>query len=374
MADSPMNETMKMNRLPLHELHIHLGARLGAFGDWEVPLYYSSVIEEHLAVRNNVGIFDISHMGQIFFEGSEARKALNLLLSDDMEKLADGKANYNLICNEKGGIVDDVVVYQLERERYLVIVNAANREKDYRWFTAHQSTQAKIEDRSMDLGLLSLQGPSSLSVMNKLWPKAAEGMGYYSIRSVDQPWRNVWIARTGYTGEHGYEILMPVNDLREVYLALLDAGREFEIKPIGFGARDTLRLEAGMLLYGQDMNEETNPFQVGLTRKVCLTKEFIGKEALLEAAKKKADRSLIGFEMVGRGLARHGQWVRADGIQIGSVTSGSYSPTLKKNIGRALIAQEYATAGKSIEIEIRGQWVEAKVIEIPFYRRPKRSG
>ncbi len=365
-----MQATMvHIKKLPLHEFHQTLGARLGTFGEWEVPLYYSSVIDEHKAVRNRVGIFDISHMGEIYFEGRTARQTLNYLLSAQVDRLVMGKALYSPVCNEKGGIVDDVIVYQLGEESYLVVVNAANIAKDYDWFLSHNLKSAAIQNRSEEIGLLSIQGPNSLDLLKSIFPYPLEQMKYYSVLPGSNPWKNVLIARTGYTGELGYEIFLMKKDLTDAYSVFLEKGKAFGIKPIGFGARDTLRLEACMMLYGQDMNDETTPLEVGLERTVFFDKEFIGRSALIQQKEKGISKKIVGFEMLGHGLARHDYDVTKNGRSIGRVTSGSFSPTLKKNIGLAGVLLEESQMGHEIEIQIRQNQVSAKIVATPFYKK-----
>lgn len=358
----------EQQKLPLHNLQASLGARFGSFGHWEVPLYFSGVIDEHETVRQKVGLFDISHMGEIFFEGPDARDVLDAIITNQMTKLKIGKALYSPVCNEKGGIVDDVIVYQLADNRYLVIVNASNIEKDYAWFKAHQKGNVTITNRSDDFGLLSLQGPKSLELLRQITEEPVGEMSYYSILSVSSKWKNAWICRTGYTGELGFEILLQKNDLESAYTEMMEKGKSFGIRPIGFGARDTLRLEAAMLLYGQDMDDDTTPLEAGIGRTVFFGKNFVGKEKLLAQKEKGIQKTLIGFEMVGHGLARHGYEVKKNGESIGCVTSGSFSPTLKKNIGLAYVSAKNAEIGNEIQIQIRQNEINAKIVLIPFYK------
>lgn len=369
---TPNQEQLK--RLPLHDFHVGCGARLGVFGEWEVPLYYSGVLEEHLSVRNRVGIFDVSHMGEFCLMGSGARATLDHILPSRLDRLSPGKAIYSFMCNEDGGMVDDIVAYQLGEQRYLMVVNAGNLKKDFDWIFSHRCPHTEISDQSGETGLLSIQGPESVQLLERVIPSVAvRQMPYYSFLEVSSPWEGSILARTGYTGERGFEIFLRRGDLQSAYETLLEKGKDFGIKPIGFGARDTLRLEAGMLLYGQDMDEETTPLEAGLEKRVCFEKEFLGKAALVRNRERGLRKVLIGFEMVGRGVARHGCRLLNDGKPSGYVTSGSFSPSLKKNIGFAyLISPEKGNLGR-MEIEIRDNRVEAKLAQPPFYRRMQRS-
>ena len=342
---------------------------MGAFGEWEVPLYYSTVIEEHQAVRSLVGIFDISHMGEIYVEGSQAKETLNYIVTNRMERLSPGKALYSPVCNEHGGIVDDVIVYELDPERYLVIVNASNVEKDYEWFLKHCSKDVKITNRSNELGLLAIQGPKSALLLQKVFSSSFKQLAYYSMMQMSSPWEGVLVARTGYTGELGFEIVVSQDNLEEVYSTVMEKGKEFGIKPIGFGARDTLRLEAAMFLYGQDMDDTTTPLEAGLERTVVFEKEFVGRKALLAQKEAGVSRKLVGFEMLGHGLARHGYPVYRGNRQIGQVTSGSFAPTLKKNIGLAYLAIGEIDSKEPIDIQIRSNQISAQIVKLPFYQK-----
>ena len=344
---------------------------MGSFGEWEVPLYYSSVLEEHEAVRAGVGIFDISHMGEIYFEGPAAFRALDFLITNQLQKLTIGKALYSPICNDRGGIVDDLVIYRLSADVYLVIVNASNVAKDYDWFLHHNIEKAQITDRTEKTGLLSVQGPKSLELLKTIFSEPIERLSYYSIMEAPSLSSNALVARTGYTGELGFEILIRTEDLENTYQVIMEKGKKFGIKPIGFGARDTLRLEACMLLYGQDMDDEITPLEAGLERTISFEKEFLGRFSLLEAKERGIQKKLVGFEMIGHGLARHGYPILKNGHSIGQVTSGSFSPTTKKNIGLAYVSTKESEIGNEIDIQIRSNMVRAKIVKTPFYKKPK---
>lgn len=361
--------TKKHKQLPIHERHRSLGARFGVFGEWEVPLYYSSVLDEHEAVRSAVGIFDISHMGEIFFEGKGARELINQLITNNANKLTDGKAIYSPMCNQSGGVVDDLIVYQLRDDKFLLIVNAGNVETDFSWFLEHNATDCNIVNKTREYGLLAIQGPMSLQVMSKILSEPIHQMKYYSILPACSRWDGAWIARTGYTGELGYELMVKSEDLDSAYQEIMEVGKQFGIKPVGFGARDTLRLEAAMLLCGQDMDQATTPLEAGLDRFVDLGKDFIGRSALLTQQSSGIKQKLIGFEMIDSGIARHGYGVQKNGTSIGRVTSGTVSPSLRKNIGLAYVSVDQAKIDNPIEIVIRQNLSKAKIVQIPFYER-----
>ncbi len=361
--------TQDIRKLPLHNTHVQLGGKMGAFGEWEVPLYYSSILEEHAAVREKCGIFDISHMGEVWFRGSNARKALNSLLPGKIEKLVPGKAVYSPMLNERGGIVDDLIVSQIDADSYLVVVNAANVEKDYNWFLAHNPLKAEIVNESDAFGLLAVQGPESAKVVSQVFSDDILKLPYYHIQKSDIPWKGSYISRTGYTGEIGFEIFLAQKNLKPAYNTFLEIGKSFGIKPIGFGARDTLRLESCMLLYGQDMNDDTSPLEAGLEWTLDLEKDFVGKDPLVKLKTQGIAKKLVGFEMIDRGLARHDYSVFKNGKIIGKVTSGTFAPTLKKNIGLAYVDTPESAVGNEIQIQIRDQQAKARIVKTPFYKK-----
>jgi len=358
-----------IRKLPLHATHVQLGAKLGAFGQWEVPLYYSSILEEHAAVREKAGIFDISHMGEVWFRGPNARKALDFLLPGKIEKLVPGKAVYSPMLNERAGIVDDLIVSEIDANSYLVVVNAANVEKDYNWFLAHNPFKAEIINESDSFGLLAVQGPASAKIVSQIFSDDILKLPYYHIMRADIPWKGSYISRTGYTGEIGFEIFLAQKNLKPAYDTILEIGKAFGVKPIGFGARDTLRLESCMLLYGQDMNDDTTPLEAGLEWPLNLEKDFVGKEALLKQKSQGITKKMVAFEMIDRGLARHDYTVTKNGKTIGKVTSGSFAPTLKKNIGLAYMSASESAVGNEIAVQIRDQQAKAKIVKMPFYKK-----
>ncbi|MBI3314252.1 MAG: glycine cleavage system aminomethyltransferase GcvT [Candidatus Omnitrophica bacterium] len=365
MTDS----AMKIRQLPLHEKHAAKGARFGAFGDWEVPLYYTSVIEEHHGVRQKAGLFDISHMGEFWIEGGEVVSFLEKLLPRRIGAMTIGQALYMPLLNDAGGFVDDIILYRFAQKEFLFIVNASNIEKDFNWIKFYLPASGVVfTDQSEEKGLLALQGPESIKILEEAYGKSFSSLAYYHFA----PWQSGMIARTGYTGEDGFEIMVDKKDLPEIWEALFAAGAKHGLVPAGFGARDTLRLEAGMLLYGHDMNDETSPLEAGISWAVDMTKDFfIGKEALERQKKQGLKRKLVGFEMLNRGIPRQGYEIRKRDRLLGHVGSGSLCPTLGKNLGMAYLPIENCLVNETIEIMIRDKAQKAQVVKLPFYKRKK---
>ena len=365
---NPIEGISQLKKLPLHYEHERLGARFGAFGEWYVPLYYTSVIEEHETVRRGAGVFDISHMGEFFVCGKDAQSTVNHWIANDVTKLSAGGALYSPVCRENGGIVDDVVVMEEDPDRFLIVVNAANIEKDFKWFQAHKSGDASLENASDRMGLLAIQGPLSRQVVRALFDIDLNQVSYYHFVKLSSPFGEIILSETGYTGEEGFEIFCSLDRLSFLWRKLMEVGKPIGLKPVGFGARDTLRLESRFLLYGHDMNDETTPLEAGLAWTIGWEKsDFIGKEALETERKRGIKNRLIGFELSDRGIARDGCSVLVNGRPIGRVTSGTFSPTLKKSIGLAYVTAEHAQVGQVIDIEIRGKAVKAQVVKTPFY-------
>lgn len=366
-----------MKRFPLHERHAEKGARFGQFGEWEVPLYYTSILEEHEAVRTRAAVFDISHMGEFVLSGTDAEGFLEAFLPRKVALMPIGKALYMPLLNEDGGMADDIIVYRTGSERFLIIVNAGNVDKDFAYIStvyrnhfAQEFPQVSLENVSEGTGLLALQGPLSAEILDKALGEKFSDLKYYHCRG----WRNGLVARTGYTGEDGFEIMVPYTDLDDLWNALFEAGSALGMVAAGFGARDTLRLEAGMPLYGHDMNEKRTPFEAGIGWSVQLDKpRFAGKTALLDKQKKTGGEKLIAFEMIDRGIPREDYPVHQSGSVAGRVTSGSFSPTLKKNIGLAYFSGQKSEPGEEIEIMIRNKPAKAKIVALPFYKRQKKT-
>jgi aminomethyltransferase len=360
---------MLLQRIPLHDKHVALGAKIVPFAGFEMPVRYSSDIEEHNAVRNAVGLFDVSHMGEFLIEGPQALDLLQWVTSNDVSKLTDGKIQYSCLPNGKGGIVDDLLVYRVEAEKYFIVVNASNIQKDWDWISAqNQKFNAKMTNLSDGLALFALQGPRAVDVMKKLTKKEISELEYYTFATADiGEVKDLMISATGYTGAGGFEVYVPNVSATKVWDALMDAGKEFGIQPIGLGARDTLRLEMGYCLYGNDIDDQTSPVEAGLSWVTKFSKDFIDKSLLLDQKEKGVSRKLVAFELIDRGIPRsHYVVCTADGTKIGEVTSGTQSPTLSKGIGMAYVSPEYSQVGTEIYIDIRGKLLKAKVAKLPL--------
>ena len=355
-----------MKRTPLYVIHKSLNAKFTEFGGWEMPLQYSSIVKEHLAVRATVGLFDLSHMGEIDVCGQGANELVQKLCTNDASRLTDGQVLYTLLCNETGGIVDDILVYRHADNDYTLVVNAANIQKDLAWVETQNDTGANISDDSDNTTLIALQGPKAIDILKPFVPgQDISEISFFRFVVNEVVGIPTAISRTGYTGEIGFELYVKANSAEALWNVLFPAVLEAGGLPVGLGARDTLRLEAGLRLYGMDMDENTTPFEVGLSRFVKLDKgDFIGKDVLL-AQKERRDlkKKLVGFQMLDRAVARCGYDVYQKGNHIGKVTSGAPSPSLKCNIGFASISQ---TTGKNIEIDIRGKLHPAKIVKVPF--------
>jgi aminomethyltransferase len=356
-------------RTPLYETHRRLGARMVEFAGFEMPVQYSSILEEHAAVRQRAGLFDVSHMGQIELEGPAAIATAERLLTRPVASLAPGRVRYGLLCNPEGGVIDDVTFYRLAPDALMVCVNAANIEKDWRWIARHSPPEAGARNRSDQTGLLALQGPLAARVLERVAPPSAAKLARWAFARLTVAGRPALVSRTGYTGSDGFEIYTASGDLVAVFEALLDEGRAFGLVPVGLGARDTLRLEAAMPLYGHELDETTSPLEAGLGRYVKLARGgFIGAEAIARRHAAGDPQKLIGFELLVPGVARAGYAVAQGGRTVGRVTSGGPSPTLGKSIGLAYVPPELAAVGSHFEIQIRGRACAARVVETPFVK------
>jgi aminomethyltransferase len=359
---------------PLAARHDALGARMIDFAGWRMPVQYDSILEEHRAVRERVGLFDLSHMGELMIEGPEAASGLARALVSDPASLAVGRAQYSMICAPDGGIIDDLIVYRLADERFLVVANAGNATVVSDTLAERLAgTRAILDDQSLATGLVAIQGPRSVEVLSALTELDLSGLRYYAIADGHVAGIPALVARTGYTGEDGFELFVEWSRTPELWDALATAVGASDGRPVGLGARDTLRLEAGMPLYGNELDRSTNPYEAGLGRVVKLTKEadFVGRAALERVASDGPRRRLVGLIVEGRGIARHGYAIRsADGQRpTGEVTSGTQSPTLGTPIAMGYVASADAEPGTALEIAIRDGWVPARVVELPFYRR-----
>jgi aminomethyltransferase len=356
-------------RTPLYAAHLRLGARVVEFAGWDMPVQYSGLLEEHEAVRGAVGLFDVSHMGEVVFRGPKALPALQALFTNDLSKVADGQAQYGCLCRDDGTIVDDVVVYRRSAEDLLVCVNAGNRQKDYEWLAGHAGG-AEVRNESDDWGQVALQGPKAQAVLARLTGLDLAAIKTYRHAPGVVAGVRCLVARTGYTGEDGFELFCPAGETEKVWNALLEAGAPDGILPAGLGCRDTLRLEMAYRLYGSDMDDTTSPLEAGLGWVVKLDKgEFIGRAALLRQKEQGLTRRLAGFQLQASGIARHGYDALRDGRKVGVVTSGTRSPSLKTSIGLAYLPPALAAEGSAFAVEIRGKPVAAVVVKTPFLIR-----
>jgi aminomethyltransferase len=364
-----------MLKTSLYGEHVALGARLVPFAGFEMPVQYKGIVEEHRAVRERAGLFDVSHMGELELEGPGALELVSSLITNDPARIADGQAQYTCCCNEGGTILDDLIVYRRDAEHLLVVCNASNRTKIAQHFARAADGRVKFRDASDDTALLALQGPRAIETLAAAGSSIDVARQLKSFRFQDGEVAGVacTIARTGYTGEDGVELFMPWATAPTVWRALLDAGKPFGIEPVGLGARDTLRLEARLSLYGNDIDESTDPLEAGLGWVVKLDKpHFVGKEALGRIKAEGPRRAFVGFEMRGRGIARHGYpLLDATGGTIGLCTSGSPSPTLGKNIGLGYVPVALSAVGTPLSVDCRGKTVDAVVVETPFYKRKR---
>ncbi len=360
----------QINRLPLHDIHKQEGARFIQFAGWEVPVYFTSIIDEHLCVRQNCGLFDISHMGEFRVHGSGSKNFLDFLVTNKVHSLVPNRAVYSPMLNEKGGIIDDLIIYEMTDENFLIIVNASNIDKDFTWMKSKAPQGVQVENISNQRGILAVQGPNSRKVIESVFGSEIAKIPLFSFVCVPFQGEQVVVSATGYTGEEGFELFFDRKLSRDLYQELKKAGKFTGMKSIGFGARDTLRLEARLLLHGHDMNETITPLEAGLGWTVDFEKkDFIGKKVLEEQKQKGVSRKLVGFEMIDRAPAREHYKIAVAGKEIGEVTSGTVSPTLNKSIGLAMISSEFAKENSEIEVIVRGKSQKAKIVKTPFYKR-----
>lgn len=365
-----------LKRTPFYACHRALNARLVEFGGWEMPVQYSSILNEHAAVRNQAGLFDISHMGRYLVKGSEALAFLQYVATCDVAPIAEGQASYGLLCHPNGGIVDDIFIYRLP-EAYLVVVNAANRQKDWDWLQKHTSNfNVTLEDWSEKWAMLALQGPMAEKLLAEAGNIPLANLPFHQIAEYQLFGLPMLLARSGYTGEDGFELFFAAAEAPPVWEALLALGAPGSVLPCGLGARDSLRFEPCLSLYGHEITDDINPYEARLGWAVKLTKgDFIGHEALEQIKAKGLTRRLVGFEMVGRGIARGDYPIQSlDGQQIGTVTTGMPSPTLDKALGLGYVPSAYTSLGSEFDILIRQKPVRAKVISTPFYKPRYKKG
>jgi aminomethyltransferase len=362
-----------LKRTPLYQAHISLGARMVEFAGWDMPVQYSGPLPEHLAVRHAAGLFDVSHMGEIEVRGQNAEMLVQRITTNDVAKLQDNQVQYSTLTNEQGGVIDDLLVYRINQEYFLLVVNAGGTDTDYEWITGHMIGGAQVSNVSAGLALLALQGPRAERILQDITEQMLDHIPYYWSQHVIVDRVECLVSRTGYTGEDGFEIMCKADDALHLWNRLLVTGRDRGLIPCGLAARNTLRLEAAYRLYGNDMDQTTTPLEAGLGWVVKLGKgEFIGREALQKQRAEGLKRKLVGFEVLDKAPARDGYPVFVDGNEVGKVTSGSPAPYLKKNIGMVYLPIEYSATGTEFNVGIRGRPVPARVVDTPFYKRHRR--
>jgi aminomethyltransferase len=367
-----------LKKTPLHARHQSHGARMVPFGGWDMPVEYTGIVEEHMAVRRRAGLFDVSHMGEIELAGRDALAAVQRLTSNDAGKLQVGQVQYSGLMAPTGGFIDDLLVYRFGPDHYLLVVNASNIAKDYRWIAEQVRSfggDVAVVDSSSRYALLAVQGPAAVDVLQPLTGVDLASLRYYWFAHGEVAGVLGTVSRTGYTGEDGFEIFIPPRAAERVWSAVLQAGHNAGLVPAGLGARDTLRLEAAMRLYGNDIDESTSVLEAGLGWIVGWSKgDFIGSDVLRHQKSTGLERKLVGFEMIDRGIARHGYDVYVDGVRAGRVTSGTQTPFVRKAIGMAYVPGAAAATGSEIEIDLRGRRARARVVPMPFYKRTAPSG
>ena len=360
-----------MKNIALHEIHVNLGAKMVPFAGFNMPVQYEGVTAEHLTVRNGVGVFDVSHMGEFLVTGENALALIQKVTSNDASKLAIGDAQYSCFPNENGGIVDDLICYRIKKYQYLLVVNASNIEKDWNWISKYnEEFGAELRDLSDDYSLLAIQGPKAVEAMQSLSSLDLADIPFYKFKVGDFAGvEHVIISATGYTGSGGFEIYCKNDEVEQVWNKVFEAGEEFGIKPIGLAARDTLRTEMGYCLYGNDIDDKTSPIEAGLGWITKFTKEFVNHEALAKQKAEKPSRKLVAFELNERGIPRQGyDIVNAEGNKIGNVTSGTMSPSLSKGIGLGYVPLDSSKLGTEIFIQIRKKAIPATIVKLPFYK------
>ncbi len=362
-----------LKRTPLFPVYEKYGAKTVDFGGWDLPVQFSSILEEHEAVRERAGLFDVSHMGEVDVKGKDALKYIQKIITNDASKLVDGKALYSPMCYLNGGTVDDLLVYRYNENHYLLVINASNIDKDVAWFEENLEGDVQIENISDRISQLALQGPIAEKVLQRIADIDLSTIGFFHFNpDVKLDGVKGFVSRTGYTGEDGFEIYLANEDAPKLWDKILDTGKEDGVLPCGLGARDTLRFEAKLPLYGQELSKDITPIEAGIGFFVKFDKgDFNGRDVLKEQKENGAPRKLVGIEMIDRGIPRSHYPVYVDDVQIGEVTTGTQSPTLKRNVGLALIKKEYAEIGKEVYVGIRNKKVKAEIIKTPFYKKSK---
>ena len=362
-------------KTPFFDVHVAEGARMVPFAGWAMPVQYAGIMAEHKTVREAVGLFDVSHMGEFLVEGEGAESFLQGMVSNDVSVLVDGQAQYAVACTPEGGIVDDLLIYRRAAGKYLICVNAGRLAEDWEWFHSHHDGDrdgCSLVDASERFAQLAIQGRHAEAVVQALTDIDCSAIEYYRFVEGQVAGVEAILARTGYTGEDGFEVFFSADQAEAVWSKVREAGVPFKLEPIGLGARDTLRLEMKYCLYGNDISTETSPLEarLGWVTKLAKESDFIGKQALLDQKESGVKRALVGFELKERGIARHGALVIVDGEQFGEVTSGTMSPSLGRAIGLCYLPRTHSKAGSTFEVEVRGKRIPAEVVKTPFYRRP----
>ena len=368
---------LELKKTALNDVHRQLGGRMVEFGGWDMPVQYpAGTVSEHLRTRTHAGLFDVSHMGEVDVRGPDAIPFVNRLASNDASKLTDGQAQYSALTTPEGTVIDDLLVYRFAEDHLLLVVNAGTTEKDWDWISSHHGTEkVQLRNASAEYCQIAIQGPDALSILQQITTVPLDEIKYYHFTEDKVDNVPAIISRTGYTGEDGFEVYAAANKAEQLWNKILEVGKygaEYGVLPCGLAARNTLRLEAGMCLYGHEIDETTTLLEANLGWICKLNKgDFIGRETLQKQKEEGIKRKLIGFEVTDRGIARDGQEILIDGQRAGKVTSGSPAPFLKKNIGMGYVPAEFAIEGRAIEIDVRGRMVNAKVVPLPFYKRPK---
>ncbi len=368
----PTATVATLKKTPLHAVHRQAGARMVDFGGWDMPVEYSGIIDEHLAVRRSVGLFDVSHMGEVEIRGPQALDLVEHVTTNQASRLEDGQVQYSALLYPRGTFVDDVLVHRLATDHYLLCVNASNQEKDYDWIASQNSFDAQVEFTSEQFAQLAIQGPRALETLSRITDSDLSAIAYYRFTRAKALGVPAIIARTGYTGEDGFEIYVPPEEGERLWNAVLEAGKRFGILPCGLGARNTLRLESAMSLYGHEIDDSITPYEARLGWIVKLDKgDFIGRDVLVKQKAEGVERRLAGIEMRGRGIARDGYCVHRNGAK-GWVTSGSPAPFLEKNIALCMLPAASRVIGATVEVEVRQRHVEAEIVKLPFYSRRRK--
>lgn len=358
-----------MKKTALNSIHKELGAKMVEFAGWEMPVQYEGVRQEHLAVRKSAGLFDVSHMGEIEVRGKDAINFCQWVTTNDVKKVADFQAQYTLLCNDQGGVVDDVIIYKFSGEHFLFCVNASNTDKDFAWIKKEEHNfDIEVLDKSPQYSQMAIQGPDSITILSAVLGETIKNIKKFRFELISCNESEIIAARTGYTGEEGFEIFLPWEAAPSLWTKLMEAGKEFNIKPCGLAARDTLRIEMGYSLYGHEIDEDINPIEAGLSRYIKLDNDdFIGKQALVKSLQSGLSRKLVGFELTERGIPRQGYGIFKNETFLGNVTSGTLSPSLEKSVGLGYLSSE--VDDDKIQIQIRDTLRDAKIVNIPFYSK-----